>query len=353
MHEVKIYGYISNVAEKTRKDVSLLDVQNQLKSANGEAVKVRINSHGGDAEEGFAIYNELRRYAKDNNVEVHTFAESRLGSIATIIFLAGDKRELSKDLQPFVHKAFFDTDEEISESQKAELEILNKRLARHYADHTELTVKEALQLMENDTWIDPKEALAMRFCTSIEEVLRPVAIRRIINKNQNEMSNKNNPLIAFANAIAKAFKDGVAVNKIVYTADNKEVDFYELEEDENVETGANALIDGEPAEGEVTMQDGKKYIFENGVLIDIRDEETADEDSEEVVALKAENEELKKALEDVTAVAKKQQAIIENAKRQTSKAVANPDKTKQTAPAKEVSRASKVSENFKKTFNKK
>jgi len=354
MHEIKIYGYISNVAEQSEKEVSLLDLQQQLKQANGKPVVCRINSHGGDAEEGFAMYYELRRYAKENKVKVKTFAESRLGSIATVVFLAGDERELTTDLQPFVHKAYFDTDEDISDKQKAELEVLNKRIATHYASHTELTFEEAYSLMDADTFIDTEMALSMRFCTSIEQVLRPVALKRFINpqlKSNNKMS-KPSKIVLASRAFMKALS---AQAKVVFTADRKELDFYELTEDEAIETGANATLDGEPATGKHTMDDGRIFTFENGVLVEIEDPKE-EEMSEEMVALKSENEELKSTLEAVLASAqelraenKAQAVIIANAKNTTSKPAPNADKPNgKEVPNAKTSEASKASLNFNK-----
>lgn len=314
MHEIKIYGYISNIAEKSDKEVSLLDVQEQLKLANGQAVKVRINSHGGDADEGFAIYNELRRYAKDNDVQVHTFAESRLGSIATVIFLAGDKRELSADLQPFVHKAYFEGADELTEPQQNQLNTINARLANHYANHTDLSYDEALELMNAETFINTEEAKAMRFATDIEQVLRPVALKRFINVNNNEM-NKNTKS---ASILAKAMEflksvGGSPVNKLVSTADEMELDFYELAQDDMVEVGAKARIDGADAEGSYVMKEGETFVFVAGELTEIvaKAEEVI---SEDVVAMQATINDLTAKLEAVTAHAMKQDTILANYK---------------------------------------
>jgi len=80
-------------------------LQKQLQKAGGKDVKVRINSVGGDVDEGFAMYSELRRYASENNAKITTFAEGRCVSIATIFFLAGDKRIVTEYTEPFVHNA--------------------------------------------------------------------------------------------------------------------------------------------------------------------------------------------------------------------------------------------------------
>lgn len=308
MHEIKIYGYITNDADKADGGISLSDVQTQLALAEGQDVKVRINSNGGDADEGFAIYNELRRYAKDNNAKVSTFGESRLGSIATVIFLAGDERELSKDLQPFVHKAYYDTDDEIEKTQQEYLDALNRRIALHYSEHTELTYAEALELMEADTYIDTETAKAMRFATSIEEVLRPVALKRFnINKNDDMEKPKRATLLAKALKLIKEFAG--AQNKILFTADQRELDFYELAEDQEVTVGAKATYDGQPATGEHIMQSGETYVFENGVLMTIR-EAAEDAAAEDLAALEAENALLAENLESALALVEKQNETI-------------------------------------------
>lgn len=306
MHEIKIYGYISNVAEQKGKEVSLLDVQEQLSLANGKDILCRINSHGGDAEEGFAIYYELRRYAKQNNVKVKTFAESRLGSIATIIFLAGDERELTTDLQPFVHKALFETDKNLTEAEENVLKVLNTRLAKHYSDHTELTFDEAYDLMDKDTFIPAEMALEMRFATSIEEVLRPVALKRFnTNKLDTDMNKNKKTAGVLAKAMAFVKSLGInAVNKVVMSADETELDFYELEEDESIEVGANVRVDGEDNyTGEITMKEGQIFKIENGVLTEMI-EPSEEETSEDAVALQAEIDTLTAKLEEVTAKAK-------------------------------------------------
>lgn len=298
MHEIKIYGDIVHVSESAENNICLLDVQNMLKEAKGQPVLARLNGNGGDVDEGFSIYYELRRYAKENNVPVKTFAESRLASIYTVIFLAGDERELCTDLQPFVHMAYFDGKAKLDEKDEAYLQATNNRIAQHYADHTDLTFNEALALMEGETFIDTQEAKAMRFATSIENVLRPVALKRF-NQTKNDDMNKNPKT---ANVLAKALayiKSLGAVNKILFDATGTEIDFYELAEDEIAEVGAKARIDGKDAEGSYVMSDGATYVFVAGELTEI----VAPVDNganEEAVALQAQIDTLTEQLEAVT-----------------------------------------------------
>jgi len=105
--EIKLYGEVVSFADLQKEGfVNLSYLQKQLQKAGGKDVKVRINSVGGDVDEGFAMYSELRRYAKENNAKITTLAEGRCASIATIIFLAGDVRIVTEYTEPFVHNAW-------------------------------------------------------------------------------------------------------------------------------------------------------------------------------------------------------------------------------------------------------
>ena len=181
MHEIKIYGEIVPFEEQWIIDqggyVNLTEVQRQLKGANGKDIKVKVRSMGGDVQTGFDIYNELRRYAKENDAKVQMWGEGFVASIATVIFLAGDERILTENTNPFVHNAWCYAMGDSKEIMRTavELESCNQKIAEHYALHTDLTVDEALDLMRNDTSITAEEAKNMRFATAIEEVLRPVS----------------------------------------------------------------------------------------------------------------------------------------------------------------------------------
>lgn len=292
MHEIKVYGEIVSTYQKDNgaKGYSLVDLQNDLSKAEGKEIRVRFNSPGGDVQEGFAMYDELRRYAKENKVKVHTFAEANLASIATVPFLAGDTRTISKSIEPFVHNAWNEVvgDARSMRANADELDRCNDKIARHYSDHTELTYKEARDLMNNETSITAKEAVSIRFATAIEKISRPAALLRFSTTNKNDMTKQKSKLARIA---AILLEHGIK-NKIVFTADQKELDFYELQEDEPIEVGANARVNGEDASGEYVMESGETYVFEAGVLVEIIEKDLSD-DVSEVEALKSEIEALK------------------------------------------------------------
>lgn len=170
--------------------------------------------------------------------------------------------------------------------------------------------------MNANTSITAKEALKMRFATKIESIYRPVALQRF-NTNNNKMSKNNKGILAKIRAIF----DGVQ-NKIVKDAEQRDVDFYELEEDEAVEVGANATIGGAPAEGEVVMADGQTYVFAAGVLKEIKPAEAdavADDEPTDLDAANARIAELEgqlattqAQLEEKTILAKDRLKAINN-----------------------------------------
>lgn len=282
MHEIKIYGEIVPIEERWIIDaggyVNLTSVQEQLAQAGGKDINVRIRSFGGDVQTGFDIYNELRRYAKDNNAKVQTLGEGFVASIATVIFLAGDKRTLTESTSPFVHNAWTYSVGDSKEILRVavELEACNQRIAEHYAIHTDLTKDEALELMSNETSITPDEAKEMRFATDIEEVLRPVALKRFnINNNYKTMNKKTETLLNKAMKFLKSFS-----NKVVSTADGKELDFYELGDEDTVKVGDKAYYDGMDADGSFIMPNGETYVFIAGELQEIQSEDETDADAD-------------------------------------------------------------------------
>jgi len=316
MHEIKIYGEIIPFEDDFGIGyVNLSSVQAQLKQAEGKDIKVRIRSLGGDVETGFSIYNELRRYAKDNNAKVVTLGEGQVMSIATVIFLAGDERILTGHTEPFVHNAwtYSEGDSKTLVRVAAELEKCNNMIADHYALHTDLTREEALGLMNNDTSITADEAIAIRFATSVEEVLRPVAFKRIINKNKdNKMSSKTKRLTFYAKKTL-----GMISNKVVSTADGKDLDFYELADDAVVSVGDKAYFDGMDADGSFIMPTGETYVFIAGELTEIQSEDVTDTNSEDlaeaedtITALMDKVTELTNRVDELTASNSAKDALI-------------------------------------------
>lgn len=293
MHKVRIYGEIVPYQDGWVVEngyCNLTYVEAQLAEAKGKDVEVGINSMGGDVEEGFAIYAALRRYAKDNKAKVITRADGRCSSIATVVFLAGDTRIVSKYIEPFVHNAWTYQEGDANDFKRisVELESVNERIAKFYAEHTNLTYDEARALMDEETFITPEEAVNIRFATEIEEVLRPVALEKF--KTRNNMKKDEKSIVAKL----REFFASEAKNVEVFTSTNDKIEFPDLEDGESPSVGDKATIDGKAADGSYTLADGTVYVFVAGELTEIVEKE--DDGDDEIEALRKENEQLKEKL---------------------------------------------------------
>jgi len=131
---------------------------------------VRINSPGGDAFEGIAIYNALKRHAAGVDVIVDALA----ASAASIIALAGETRTTAKGAMWMVHRASTFAFGNAEEVQKA-LNMLNagdKSLAAIYATAMSKTEAEIMDIMTAETWYTEAEALAAGLSTQTEGAMK-------------------------------------------------------------------------------------------------------------------------------------------------------------------------------------
>jgi ATP-dependent protease ClpP protease subunit len=303
MFEVKIYGEIvpfqdTWIAENGYFNLTLLN--QQLEKANGQPIIVAINSYGGDVEEGFAIYQALRRYADTNKVEVHTRCDGRCASIATVFFLAGDKRTVNPFLNPFVHNAWTYAIGDAKELNRiaVDLEAVNAQIATHYATHTNLTIEEARALMDADTYITPDECVAIRFATDIETLSRPKALLNAKNRKSKTDSTmkKNKSKIKGIFAKMEALFSGV-LNLEVYTDANEVLDFYDLGDGDVPKIGDKANYKEKPAEGTFKLADGKtQYTFATGELTEIVEDAAGGDPSEDAEAMAQEIKDLKEEI---------------------------------------------------------
>jgi len=132
-------------------------VAEALQAMGGKRVTVRINSPGGIADEGIAIYNTLRRYKGG----VDTVVDALAASAASIIALAGERRATLTGSRWMIHKAMGVGIGNSSEMRKlAEiLDVYDNSLASIYAERMEAISGDILQKMEDETWYDATAAL--------------------------------------------------------------------------------------------------------------------------------------------------------------------------------------------------
>jgi ATP-dependent protease ClpP protease subunit len=98
--ELMIFGDIGENAFSDE-SVTAKALVTDLAAVKGRALTVRINSYGGSVADGLAIFNALRRHAA--SAPVTTSVDGVAMSIASLIAMAGDTREMSANALFMVH----------------------------------------------------------------------------------------------------------------------------------------------------------------------------------------------------------------------------------------------------------
>lgn len=152
------------------------DFRAQLDAVEGKALDVEINSVGGDVMAGLGIYNMLRSWAKDGKT-VTTRVTGVAASIASIIALAGDKREMPKNTFAMVHQAStiaFGTADDMRDAADT-LDKVDGSLRGIYMDRMGVDEAKATEIMAKDTWLTADESLELGFATALIDDIRATA----------------------------------------------------------------------------------------------------------------------------------------------------------------------------------
>lgn len=134
---------------------------------DGDDIVVRINSGGGLAFSGVAIYNALRQ--KDANIIVRV--DGIAASAASIIAMAGDEVIMGDGAMMMIHNASGFAMGTKEDFQK-EAEVLNKldgSLASIYVKATGLKESRVRKMMDEETWMTAEEAVDEGFATKMDE----------------------------------------------------------------------------------------------------------------------------------------------------------------------------------------
>lgn len=134
---------------------------------DAKSITVNINSPGGDAFEGVAIYNLLKASGKPVAVNVVGLA----ASAASIIAMAGKTRVMNLGTQMMIHEALAmgaghaDDLRQLADT----LDTVSNSIADIYAAETGLTKDKVLSLMKAETWMNAEDAKNDGFVTAVSK----------------------------------------------------------------------------------------------------------------------------------------------------------------------------------------
>lgn len=171
--EVYVYGDIVHDAwfageSSARSVADILAEYKQVKD-----ISVHINSFGGSAFDGIAIYNALKRHPA--NVTVHV--DGVAASAASIVAMAGDTVKVAKGAMMMIHNASAGARGGASEMASAAemLSKLDAQIAEVYAERGNKDTAHFRTLMDAETWLGGTEAVALGLADEMTEALAVAA----------------------------------------------------------------------------------------------------------------------------------------------------------------------------------
>ena len=279
---------------------SAKDVQQALiDNKDAEELIVSINSGGGSCDEGFAIYNLLTNSGK----KITTRAVGTCASIASVIFLAGSKREIFDNTQVMIHLPMIMPYEPLNETEidklKNQLAQEKDRILNLYVDRTGADRDTLDSYMVDETYLTADQAIELKFATEIVKPIMAVAKNKFNMKIKPSNSALSTAFKAFAkvcNIEVIEITDEEVVNVDLTTTDGKVLSINPA-----LEVGATVQMDGADApDADYTMESGEVITVVGGKITAIVTPASDDAKDTEIANLKAELEALKSTNSQLT-----------------------------------------------------
>lgn len=141
------------------------DISGLINEAKGEPIDVEISTcYGGDVFAGSEIYTALKSYKGGVNITITALA----ASAASFIAMAGHC-EMSPTAQIMVHNVLSFAEGNYHDMDKCSerLKTANKALASAYTLKSGMTEKEALKMMDDETWLTAQQAVDKKLVDAV------------------------------------------------------------------------------------------------------------------------------------------------------------------------------------------
>ncbi|MET1177559.1 head maturation protease, ClpP-related [Peribacillus simplex] len=174
------------------------DVRNALDEITAPTVRIKLNSGGGDADQGVEIYNYLKDLDKHIVVEVTSLA----ASAASIIAMGADEVIMRTGSRMMIHEAAtfaYGTKQDIKKTLNA-LETYDESIISIYQQKTGNSREEIAKLIEAETWMTAEQAVKDGFADKVEyepkedskEGITDEQLQEIINTVTNNLKQNSN-----------------------------------------------------------------------------------------------------------------------------------------------------------------
>lgn len=175
---------------------SAADVDMALKQAGSNDLIIHLNSPGGDAFDGIAIYNRLKKH--EGKVIVHV--DGWACSAASVIAMAADELIMGAGSMIMIHEAsnvMWGTKNDFRKQAEL-LEKLEDGIIDIYMTKSNIKREEIKTMVDNETWFSANEAVEIGFATSTA-TLSTVEDNEEITQLKTQMQALQNELNQFKN----------------------------------------------------------------------------------------------------------------------------------------------------------
>ena len=283
---------------------------------DASSITVRINSRGGDVQEGWAIYDLLSTSGKS----IKTIGEGKIYSIATIIFLAGSEREIMKNADGLIHNPYIPPYTLADQYESSDLLKLadglqqeEKKILDFYVRVTGSDESKLAELMKEDTKLSAEDMLNLGFATKIIEPIKAFAF--IKPKNNFKMTESDVKTFGQKiDAILDKLKNLSRIEPTNLTLKDKDGKEFTLAK----ESGSPAIGDEASPDGSYVMESGETVVISEGKVTEIMPKEEGDSELDlanaKIAELQAQLDEAIAAKPDLTVKEQELEAEIVKAK---------------------------------------
>lgn len=162
--EITIYGVIGT--SWWNESFSASDMDKALNEASGHDIKIHLNSPGGDAFMGIAIYNRLKRH--DGKVTI--YVDGWACSAASVIAMAADELIMGLGSMMMIHEAsniVWGTKAEMRKEADV-LEELEEGMIDIYMTKANVDRDEIRKKVDAETWFSARKAVEIGFANEAE-----------------------------------------------------------------------------------------------------------------------------------------------------------------------------------------
>lgn len=212
---INIFGVIG---ADTLAQFLIPDIQLAGENPQTEALVVNIvSTPGGDIHEGLAIYDALKLFKATTGKKVITRGSGFVGSISSVIFMAGDERELTESTTFYIHNPSVSRVSGEADDLRKIADFMDdqkEQAKKIYLSGTNVSDDDIHLLMNEEVYLSANEALSLGFATTVLH-LSEMLLQNNIKMNFKESFKKIFPNMGESNEptlLALHLKDGTTAN---------------------------------------------------------------------------------------------------------------------------------------------